>query len=202
MANYREPAKRRRVEVPISPGRSPKQRRPAQRPYQQNVNDTNRALINAGIVAVTTVLTTVLLLAISGQIRDTTTAGLSAQSASPLAGGIYVQPTPQSSLVMPTPTSQPTRSEATPSPEAETETETPAPVATPDDVGIQAALDQKLGADASLSALGITATVNDGKVILVGTAPSDEMKGKIEKLVRSIKGVKQIDNQIVVISNL
>ena len=199
MANYREPTKRRRVEVPVPSGRSQGQRRATKGPYQHKVDGTNSALKDAGIVAVTTVLTTVLLLTISGQISDTTAANLIAQSPSPLAGGIITaQPTPQPSFMTTTPSAQPTRSAATPSPEAETA----APAATPDDAEIQAALDKKLGDDASLSALGITATVTDGKVILVGTAPSDEMKGRIEKLVRSIKGVKQIDNQIVVISNV
>ena len=199
MANYRQPTKRRRVEVPVPSGRSQGQRRAAKGPYQHKVDGTNRALIDAGIVAVTTVLTTVLLLAISGQIRDTTAADLIAQSPSPLAGGIFTaHPTPQPSFTATTPSAQSTRSAATASPEAETAS----PAATSDDAEIQAAIDKKLGDDASLSALGITATVTDGKVILVGTAPSDEMKGKIEKLVRSIKGVKQIDNQIVVISNV
>jgi osmotically-inducible protein OsmY len=66
---------------------------------------------------------------------------------------------------------------------------------------IQSEIDRKLSADGNLASLGITATVNDGKVILVGTAPSDELKAKVERLVRSIAGVKVVDNQIAVVVN-
>src|SRR5882762_11755291 len=119
MANYREPTKRRRVEVPVPSGRSARQRRVPQRPHPREVDDTNRAPIDAGIVVVTTLLTTVLLLAISGQLRDTTSANLIAQSPAPPAGGFMtVQPTPQPSFMTPTPRAEPTRSEAMPSPES------------------------------------------------------------------------------------
>jgi hypothetical protein len=151
-------------------------------------------------VIVSTLLTTVLLLAISGQIRDTTAADLIAQSPAPLPDRLTTQATPQPSLsahAAPTPSAQPSRATATPAQEEAT----PATVGASDDTAIQAAIDKKLQDDSSLSALGITATVSNGKVILVGTAPSDEMKVQVEKLVRAIKGVKQIDNQIVVISN-
>jgi hypothetical protein len=185
MGHYSEPQKRRRVEVPIPVG---KKRAPA-RHYQQNGDGTHRALIDAGIVVLTTVLTTVLLLGISGQIQDTTAENLTSGSPAPL----LLTPQPLASA---TPTPQTSRSLATPA----TEDSASTPVATPDDTEIQAAIDKKLGDDASLSQLGITATVTDGTVILVGTAPSDEMKDKVEKLVHSVKGVRKIDNQIVVIS--
>jgi osmotically-inducible protein OsmY len=47
--------------------------------------------------------------------------------------------------------------------------------------------------------LGITATVLNGKVMLLGTVKSDAVKTQVEKMVRGIKGVKQIDNQITVV---
>lgn len=189
MGHYSEPQKRRRVEVPIPAGKGTRQKRAAARHYEQNADGTHRALIDAGIVVLATVLTTVLLLAVSGQIHDTTAENLISGSPAPL----LLAPQPLASA---TPTPQASRSLATPT------TENPAstPVATPDDTEVQAAIDKKLGDDTSLSQLGITATVTDGTVILVGTAPSDEMRGKVEKLVHSVKGVKKIDNQIVVIS--
>jgi hyperosmotically inducible protein len=55
--------------------------------------------------------------------------------------------------------------------------------------------DQK---DSTLSTLGITATVADGKVTLTGTVKTDQLKHQVEKLVRAVKGVKTVDNQIVV----
>ena len=48
--------------------------------------------------------------------------------------------------------------------------------------------------------LDITATVTNGKVTVVGSVKSEQMKSKIEKLVRAIKGVKSVDNQIVVVT--
>ena|SRR2546422_3454061 len=202
MGHDREPIRKRRIEVPISSRQPPKQHRAAPRRVAPRGNETNSALIDAGIVTLTILLTTLLLLAISGQIQDTTAGNLIAQSPVPLPERtIATQPTPQASLspaLIGAPTPIPSRSTPTPVPETATLT----PAVTPDDTAIQEAIDRKLQEDSSLSALGITATVSNGKVILVGTAPSDEMKEKVEKLVRGVKGVKQIDNQIVVISNV
>jgi hypothetical protein len=200
MADNRGPTKKSRFEVPVSSGRPPRhpsRGRGVQKRYQQGGNGTRPALINAGIVVAATLVTTLLLLGISGQMRDTTAANLIAQSQSPgppTGGVITVQPTPQPSLPSAAPSVQPSRAAASPS------LENAAPSPAPDDTEVQAAIDKKLGDDASLSQLGITATVSEGKVILVGTAPSDELKDKVEKLVRAVQGVKQIDNQIVVIS--
>ena len=194
------PSKKRRIDVPVA-SREPSGRgRPRERQYRPSGNETNRAWIDAGIVIASTLLTTVLLLAISGQLRDTTAADLIAQSPAPLPETITAQATPQPSVsahAAPTPSAQPSRATTTPAQEEAM----PATVGAPDDTEIQAAVDKKLQDDPRLSPLGITAAVSDGKVMLVGTAPSDEMKDQVEKLVRGIKGVKHIDNQIVVVSN-
>ena len=68
------------------------------------------------------------------------------------------------------------------------------------DAVIQAAIDKRIGADPTLAAMGVTATVLNGKVTLVGTAKSEALKSQIERMVRSVKGVKEIDNQVVVIT--
>jgi osmotically-inducible protein OsmY len=47
--------------------------------------------------------------------------------------------------------------------------------------------------------LGITATVLDGKVTLTGTVNSEALKSQLDRMIRTIKGVKQVDNQIVVV---
>ena len=173
-----EPTKRRRFDVPISSRQSR-----AKKQYQPAGSGTDRALIDAGIVVATTLAVTVLLLAISGQISDTTAGNLIARSAAPLSQ-LPLSAAPAASA-------QPTRS---PTPETGIVT----PTSTPDDTQLQAAVEKKLADDTSISALGITTTVSNGQVVLVGTAPTDEMKDQVEKLVRTIKGVKQIDNQIVV----
>ncbi|HAF16072.1 MAG TPA: hypothetical protein DCK99_20730 [Blastocatellia bacterium] len=68
---------------------------------------------------------------------------------------------------------------------------------TSNDGAIQMAIDKKISDDPNLSTLGITATVLDGKVTLTGTVKSEALKTQVERAIRGIKGVKQVDNQIV-----
>jgi BON domain len=68
------------------------------------------------------------------------------------------------------------------------------------DSTVQAAIDKRLTDDPEFSTLGITASVIDGKVMLIGTVKSEELKAKIERAVKQIKGVKAVDNQISVIA--
>lgn len=65
------------------------------------------------------------------------------------------------------------------------------------DGSIQAAIDKKIADDPTFSTLGITATVLDGKVTLTGTVQSEGLKSQVERMIRAISGVKQVDNQIV-----
>ena len=65
------------------------------------------------------------------------------------------------------------------------------------DGSIQTAIDKKIADDPELSALGITATVLDGKVTLTGTVKSETLKTQVERAIRAVRGVKQVDNQIV-----
>jgi hypothetical protein len=67
-----------------------------------------------------------------------------------------------------------------------------------DDSAIQSAIDKKMAEDAALSTAAVTATVSGGKVTLIGTADTRAIKDQAERLVKSIKGVKSVDNQIVV----
>lgn len=66
------------------------------------------------------------------------------------------------------------------------------------DATIQAAIDKKISDDPTLSALGITATVLDGKVTLTGVVKTEALKARVERAVRNIKGVQSVDNQISV----
>jgi BON domain-containing protein len=68
------------------------------------------------------------------------------------------------------------------------------------DASVQAAIDKKLADDPTLSQLGITATVMDGKVTLLGVVKSDAQKKEVEQAIQRIKGVKAVDNQITVMS--
>jgi hypothetical protein len=67
-----------------------------------------------------------------------------------------------------------------------------------DDAAIQAKIDKKIQDDPTYSGLGITATALDGRVTLVGTVKNDAMKSQIERMVKAIRGVKSVDNQIIV----
>ena len=75
-----------------------------------------------------------------------------------------------------------------------------APGNTSNDGVVQMAVDKTIGDDPTLSALGITATVLDGKVTLTGTVKSEALKSQLDRAIRGVKGVKQVDNQIVVMS--
>ena len=67
------------------------------------------------------------------------------------------------------------------------------------DSTIQAAIDKSLMDDPELSTLGITASVLDGKVMLIGTVKTEALKAQAERLVKQVKGVKSVDNQITVV---
>jgi BON domain len=68
------------------------------------------------------------------------------------------------------------------------------------DSTLQAAIDKRLMDDPEFSTLGITASVIDGKVTLLGTVKTETLKTQVERAVKQIKGVKAVDNQISVIA--
>jgi hypothetical protein len=68
----------------------------------------------------------------------------------------------------------------------------------PDDTSIQNEIDTKLMKEPALSSLGITASVTEGKVILIGSVSTPELKRRIERVVKAVDGVRSVDNQIVV----
>ena len=69
------------------------------------------------------------------------------------------------------------------------------------DSTIQAAVDKKISDDPEISTLGITASVVNGKVMLIGTVKTEALKTQIERMVKQVKGVKAVDNQISVIAD-
>jgi hypothetical protein len=66
------------------------------------------------------------------------------------------------------------------------------------DSTIQAAIDKRIADDPAFSSLGITASVINGKVMLAGTVSTETLKADIERAVKQIKGVKAVDNMIIV----
>jgi len=75
-----------------------------------------------------------------------------------------------------------------------------APANASHDGEVQIAVDKKITDDPTLSTLGLTTTVLDGKVTVTGTVKSEAIKSQVDRALRAIKGVKQVDNQLVVLS--
>jgi hypothetical protein len=65
-----------------------------------------------------------------------------------------------------------------------------------DDMTIQDAATKRLTDDSSLAAISVI--VINGKAVLTGTVESAELKANAEKVVRAVRGVKSVDNQIVI----
>lgn len=66
------------------------------------------------------------------------------------------------------------------------------------DSSIQSEVDKRIMEDPSLATLGVTVSVLDGKATLMGTVRSESHKAQFERLVRAVRGVKAVDNQILV----
>jgi hypothetical protein len=64
-----------------------------------------------------------------------------------------------------------------------------------DDVTIQDAATKRLTDETDLASVAVT--VIDGKAILTGTVETQELKAKAERIVRAVRGVKTVDNKIV-----
>ncbi|MDQ3688183.1 MAG: BON domain-containing protein [Acidobacteriota bacterium] len=126
---------------------------------------------------------------------------------------ISTQPTPvaQSTIIIQQPATQPTPiiiQQAPPTtitqpapvvitqpPPATTPATTPS---VPDDATLQSDIDKEFENDADISITDVTATMLDGKATLIGTVKSQELKRRAEKLAYKIKGVRSVDNRIVV----
>jgi hypothetical protein len=166
-----------------------------------SVRDPDRSGISAGMVGVLVVvaialITMLVLFWMSNQ-----------QTADPNANMTAAQQQPTTTVVQQPAQQPPVIIQQQPAPVA------PAPVViTPgaasggttaenpnDDSTIQSKIDKQLSDDPALSSLGITATVMNGKVTLLGSVKTEAIKSDVEKMVRRIKGVKDVDNQISVI---
>ncbi len=189
MAYDEEQARRSRVVV-----ETPNERREVV--HTQTVRDNNG--ISAGMVGVLVVvaialITMLVLFWMSTQPTTDETATLPAQQQQPT---VIQQPAPAQQppviIQQPAPATQPAPIIVAPPAGGAT-----APAENMDST-IQAAIDKRLTDDATFSTLGITASVINGKVMLIGTVNTQTLKSDIERAVRQIKGVKEIDNQIIV----
>lgn len=159
------------------------------------------ATVGIIVVVAIALITIVVLFLMNGQQTDTTNANLAEQQPVAQQPVIVQQPAQQQQqppviIQQPAPAAnQPPVIINQPAPAGAS-----APVNTSNDGPIQTAIDKKISDDPNLSTLGITATVLDGKVTVTGTVKSEALKSQVDRMLRAIKGVKQVDNQIVVMS--
>jgi len=192
MAYDEEEATRRRVVV-----ETPNERREVV--HSQTVRDNSG--ISAGMVGVLVVvaialITMLVLFWMSSQQTADETAALPTQQ----QPTVIQQPAPAQQppviIQQPAPATQPAPIIVTPPAGGPTSSATTESINI--DSTIQAAIDKRLTEDPAFSSLGITASVINAKVMLVGTVKTESLKTDIERMVKQIKGVKEVDNQIIV----
>ncbi len=146
------------------------------------------------IVAVTVIaaatLATFLALFVTSRPYDPMDSTVAPQQTVPLGPGT---PTPSPK---PSPTGTPL--DQGPSSGQTTESARETKVAAIDDATIQAEIEKKIADDSALSALDLSTIVEGGKVTLAGSVRSPDLKQRVEKAVRSVKGVVSVDNQLVI----
>ncbi len=191
MAYEEQDAKRSRVVV-----ETPTTRR--EYVQSESTRTPERGGISGGTVGVIVVLavalvTILVLLLLSGQSSETPS-DLATQQPAPVPQTTIIQQPAQQQqppIIIQQPATQP-------APVIVTQP-APAGAATDNDSTIQVEVDKILANDSSLADKGITATVDSGKVMLVGTVQSEAQKAQAERIVLRIKGVTAVDNQIAVI---
>ena len=160
-------------------------------PERSGVSGAVLAAIVVGVIA----LATIIILLVMNQQQNDANANL---AQTPPQTTIVQQPAQQPPIVVqqPAPATQPAPViiNGQPAPAAGGATTSTGP----DDGSIQTAIDKKLNDDPVLSSLGITATVMNGKVTLMGSVKTEALKSQVERAVRNVKGVKSVDNQISV----
>jgi len=193
MSYDEEQARRSRVVVD-----TPTERRVVDSQY---VRTPDRSGISAGMVGVLVVVAIALItmLVLFWMSSQPTTDTASTTAAQPTTT-VVEQPAPAQQppviIQQPAPVTQPAPIVITPPAGGSTVSSQPAQDM---DTKIQTEIDKRLTEDPTFSSLGITATVLNGKVTLLGTVKSDQLKAQIERMVKQVKGVKEVDNQITVL---
>lgn len=158
-------------------------------------NGISAGMVGVLVVVAIAVITMLVLFYMNSQ-QQPTDQTVATQQQQPQPPTVIQQPAQQPPVIIqqPAPATQPAPIVVTPPAGGATANETAPNI----DSTVQAAIDKALTDDPTFSTLGITATVLDGKVTLLGTVKSEDLKNQAERMVRKIKGVKSIDNQILV----
>jgi hypothetical protein len=116
---------------------------------------------------------------------------------------IVQQPPPMTTTMPPVVVQQPATTAPPPAtttaPPSSTTAAAPPVAADPnDDNTLQEKIDDAFAADAEVTNATIETRVINGKVFLRGTVSSDALKQKAEKLAYAVKGVRSVENRIIV----
>jgi BON domain len=176
----------------------------ARAPERRGVSTGVVAALVIGAVALVTIL---FLFILNRQNNGTEVTANVSTSATPLPQQPVIiqqqQPTPlpQTPIIIQQPgtttTTQPPIIIEQPAPATTAPATSSAPSGT-DDAAIQSAIDKKMAEDATLSTIGVTVTVSNGKATLIGTVDTQALKNQVERLVKAVKGVRTVDSQIIV----
>jgi hypothetical protein len=196
MSYDEEQARRSRVVV-----ETPTERREV---VSQSVRTPDRSGVSAGMVGVLVVvaialITMLVLFWMSQPATDTASSVTAAQPTTTVVQQPVPAQQPPVIIQQPAPvTTQPAPVIVTPPAGGATATtETAQPVNI--DSTIQTEIDKRLLEDPVFSSHTITATVINGKVTLIGTVKTEDVKIAVERMARQVKGVKAVDNQITVL---
>jgi hypothetical protein len=157
-------------------------------------------LVAALVIAAVALVTILFLFLMSRQTDDTTNANVALTTQQPT-------PLPQTTILQqPAPQQQPPIIIQQPAPATQ-----PAPIIVSPpassggtgnnglaDTTIQSNIEKRFSDDPTFSSLGLSVMVIDGKATLTGTVKTQALKNQIERLVKGVKGVRGVDNQILV----
>jgi hypothetical protein len=156
-------------------------------------------VVAALVIAAVALVTILFLFMMSRQTADETNANVALTQPTPLPQTTIVEqaaPVQQPPIIIQQPAAAPQQ--------APIIVQQPAPASAPpsssgpDDATIQSNIQKRFSDDPNFSSLGLSVTVIDGKAMVTGIVKSEAIKSQIERLVRAVKGVRGIDNQIQV----
>ncbi len=185
MADYSNRKDRNRIVIK-TPTRH--NRRSSQSQSQRSAPRTRESLLAISVIAAAA-LATFIALFLTSQPYDPMNSTVLPQQSVPQGPAIVQaspKPSPSTSL------EQKLAAEQSPTPAGETAG------AAGYDAGIQSQIERTLAADPMLSKLDVSTLVEGGKVTVVGSVRSADLKMRVEKAVGSVKGVVSVDNQLVV----
>jgi hyperosmotically inducible protein len=158
----------------------------------------SNGVVAALVIAAVALVTILFLFMMSRQTDDTTNANVALTQPTPLPQTTIVEQAPvqQPPIIIQQPAAAPQQAPiivSQPAPASE-----PARASGTDDATVQSNIQKRFSDDPIFSSLGLSVMVIDGKATLTGTVKSEAVKSQIERLVRSVRGVRDIDNQILV----